>query len=164
MKVALLMASVSRRGGGIFEAVRILAEALHRPPALKAVVIGAWDDATDQDRPAWGELPVSAAHSRGPRTFGYSKEMDAALAGANVDLLHVHGLWTYTSILSRRWADATARPYIVAPHGMLDPWAVRNSWVRKLLAGLLYERGHLRARPACMRCARLRCARSAPSA
>jgi glycosyltransferase involved in cell wall biosynthesis len=144
MKLALLMASVSRRGGGIFQAVRILAQALHRPPALEAVIVGARDDATDQDRPAWGGLPVSAGRIRGPRTFGYSKEMDAALAEANVDLLHVHGLWAYPSIASRRWADATTRPYIVAPHGMLDPWAVRNSRGKKVLASLLYERGHLR--------------------
>lgn len=34
-------------------------------------------------------------------------------------------------------------PIVIAPHGMLDPWALRNSGWKKRIAAALYERAHL---------------------
>src|SRR5262249_53569207 len=42
------------------------------------------------------------------------------------------------------WARATSRPYMISPHGMLDPWAVRNSAWKKQLTLRAYEVRHLR--------------------
>jgi glycosyltransferase involved in cell wall biosynthesis len=144
MKIGLLTASLSRQGGGIFHALCPLSHSLHRPPEVDVAVFGLQDDATATDSAAWEGLDVTAAPTRGPRQFGFSRDLDLALAEADLDLLHIHGLWTYTSVASRRWADATARPYVITPHGMLDPWAVRNSRWKKILARLLYESAHLR--------------------
>jgi len=49
----------------------------------------------------------------------------------------------YPSIANRRWAARTRRPYIVAPHGMLDAWALANSAWKKRIAAALFERRHL---------------------
>jgi poly(glycerol-phosphate) alpha-glucosyltransferase len=49
----------------------------------------------------------------------------------------------YTSVASLRWAKRGS-PYVISPHGMLDPWAVKNSRWKKRLAGALYEHRHLR--------------------
>src|SRR5439155_17134960 len=67
-----------------------------------------------------------------------------------LDILSTHGLWKYCSVASRRWHRQTARPHIVHPHGMLEPWALRNAKVKKRIAALLYENQHLRE-AACVR-------------
>src|SRR5690606_21175139 len=36
-------------------------------------------------------------------------------------------------------------PYVVSPHGMLDPWALDNSAWKKRFAWRLYEGAHLRS-------------------
>ena len=49
----------------------------------------------------------------------------------------------YPSIATWRWARRTLKPYLVTPHGMLDPWAVRNARWKKWIAGWFYENTHL---------------------
>jgi poly(glycerol-phosphate) alpha-glucosyltransferase len=144
MRIGLLTASLSRHGGNVSAALSALGRSLHHPPELDVAAFGLRDEMTDADLGTWGTMTVTATAVRGPRTFGFSRELDLALAQAELDLLHIHGLWTYTSVASRRWADATARPYIVTPQGMLDPWAVRRSGWKKVCAGLLFELAHLR--------------------
>src|SRR5205823_5529228 len=55
-----------------------------------------------------------------------------------------------SSLASHRWHRVTGKPYIIHPHGMLDPWAVRNARWKKRMAYMLYERAHL-ADAACLR-------------
>lgn len=56
------------------------------------------------------------------------------------DLVHVHGLW---SVANRLIARTPALPAVIAPQGMLDAWALRQSRWRKRLAWRLFERGNL---------------------
>ena len=86
----------------------------------------------------------------GPRAFGYAPELSRALDAARLDLVHTHGLWMYPSVAAAwRWATRWKRPLVVSPHGMLEPWAVRNSAWKKRIAGWLFENRHLR-RAACL--------------
>src|SRR5262249_33235072 len=41
------------------------------------------------------------------------------------------------------WSRGT-KPYVISPHGMLDPWAIANSAFKKRIARFLYEDRHLR--------------------
>ena len=50
----------------------------------------------------------------------------------------------YSSLASTRWARKHHKPLIVSAHGMLDSWAVKNSGIKKRIAGILYEDAHLR--------------------
>lgn len=143
LKVGLLTASLSRRAGGLYDAIRHLAGSLHKPP-LEIHVFGLTEPDTARDRVGWGQLPVQTCAVRGPRFFGYAPTLAPALAAANLDLLHVHGLWMYPSAASQQWSQRQHKPTIITPHGMLDPWAVRNARWKKRLAGWLYEYAHLR--------------------
>src|SRR5262245_63269441 len=40
------------------------------------------------------------------------------------DVCHVHGLWEPAVWVAAKSARAAGVPYLVAPHGMLDPWAL----------------------------------------
>jgi glycosyltransferase involved in cell wall biosynthesis len=149
MKIGILTGSVSRSAGGTYEAVRCLAGELHRQPATEVSVFGLKDAEFETDLPAWGSIPVAAFPVRGPRSFGYASDLYSAIRNAPIDLLHVHGLWMYTSVAACLWQRDTGAPRVISPHGMLDPWALANAGWKKKLATLLYEGRHLR-RGACI--------------
>jgi glycosyltransferase involved in cell wall biosynthesis len=48
------------------------------------------------------------------------------------DLVVIHGLWQYHGMAVRKVCKAFGRPYLVYPHGMLDPWALQQSWSKRL--------------------------------
>lgn len=141
--MAFLTSSVSRRAGGVFDAVRNLAGSLRDKVDYPVQVFGLQDRHTETDRTAWGDVPVSTFDVAGPAAFGFAPGLERALEEAQPRIVHVHGLWMYPSVASLRWAKR-AGPYIISPHGMLDPWAVKNSRWKKCLAGALYENRHLR--------------------
>lgn len=149
MKTVNLTFSVSR-GGGLFDSVRRLAQSLQVDQGIETEVLGLSDNFTDTDVPLWHPVRVRTCAILGPRRFGYSPQLQSQLFRTDTDLLHVHGLWTYTSIASLRWSKQTSKPLIISIHGMLNPWALRISAWKKRFAKLLYENQHLR-RAACIR-------------
>jgi poly(glycerol-phosphate) alpha-glucosyltransferase len=129
----------------MFDGVRRLAQALAAHGDRMSVrVFGLRDGDTDRDLPSWDGVPVCPGRVAGPRAFGYCPEFLKALREETPDLLHVHGLWIYPSVACLRSTAKTQRPYIVSPHGMLDPWTLRKSAWKKKLAAWLYENRHLR--------------------
>jgi poly(glycerol-phosphate) alpha-glucosyltransferase len=142
VKLLLLTASVSRRAGGVFDAVRNLAGSLRADVDHPVQVFSLQDRDTEADRGAWGDVPVRTFEVAGPAAFGFAPGLKRAIEAAQPGLVHVHGLWMYPSVASLHWARR-GRPYVISPHGMLDPWAVKNSRWKKRLAGALYERRHL---------------------
>lgn len=83
----------------------------------------------------------------GPMFLGASWRLQRAAArdsGPNDTILHQHGIWTAVSAATRRWSKHR-RPAIVAPHGSLDPWAMRRSRWKKALALRAYEGENLRS-------------------
>jgi glycosyltransferase involved in cell wall biosynthesis len=55
------------------------------------------------------------------------------LAISSCDIVHVHALWEEIQHQAARVARALGKPYVITPHGMLDPWSLRQSkWKKKL--------------------------------
>lgn len=81
----------------------------------------------------------------GPSRLAYSPQMEQRVLArsAEFDIVHTHGVWTYTSRIVNRWRVRQGGPTIVAPHGSLDAWALRRSRWKKRLALWLYERENL---------------------
>jgi glycosyltransferase involved in cell wall biosynthesis len=148
MRVGFLVSSVSRKAGGLFQSVRGLAKAV-ASTSSGVQVFGISDEQSAVDLQEWQPLSVQAFRPQ-LGAWGYSNELVPAMVGADLDVLSVHGLWKYCSVGSRRWHRQTGRPYVVHPHGMLEPWALRNAKGKKRIAALLYENEHLR-RAACLR-------------
>jgi len=87
---------------------------------------------------------VRLFETRGPSRFGYAPGLLKALLDSGADVVHLQGLWQFPSVACRRWARKTGKPYLVSPHGMLDPWALRNAAWKKSVAAWLYENRNLR--------------------
>lgn len=141
---ASLLASTSRNAGGLFESVRRLHQELQKVPNVSVPVFGLQDRYTLEDNPRWYPLEVHSSKVWGPSLFGFAPSLLDSLLAAGIDLLQVHGIWQYPSIAASGWHRKTKLPYIISPHGMLDPWAVGNSHWKKLLAHTAYEGKHLR--------------------
>jgi poly(glycerol-phosphate) alpha-glucosyltransferase len=148
MRVGFLVNSVSRKAGGLFQSVRGLAKAVASTNA-NVQVFGIRDEESAVDLQEWHPLSVQAFRPR-LHAWGYSNQLVPAMLDADLDILSVHGLWKYCSVGSQRWHRQTDRPYVVHPHGMLEPWAVRNAVWKKRVAAFLYENQHLRG-AACLR-------------
>jgi poly(glycerol-phosphate) alpha-glucosyltransferase len=107
-------------------------------------VLGIADEGVDRDLPQWRPVEPVALATRGPGAVGYLPKLRGELVRLAPDVVHTHGLWKYTSAEVVRWSRRVSRPYLVSPHGMLDPWAVRNSRWKKRLALAWFESQHLR--------------------
>lgn len=150
MNTASVVASVSRTAGGLFESCCRLHQCLLHYPGIKVTVAGLDDEFSLEDKPKWSPVPVETFPKIGPAAFGYAPGLKELLREQDYDLAHTHGLWMYPSVAVHAWHKKTGRPYVVSPHGMLDPWAVRNSGWKKRIALAAYERTHLRD-AACIR-------------
>lgn len=144
LRVGLVVGSVSPKSGGIYVSVRGLAESLISVGRTEVVVVGpsGRDDSNKQAN--WGRVNVVGMPVLGPRSFGYTPDLLSFLLQQDFDILHSHGLWMYPSIAIRRWSILTGRPYVVSPHGMLEPWALRNSAWKKRIARAAYEDANLK--------------------
>ncbi|MCB1633229.1 MAG: glycosyltransferase [Xanthomonadales bacterium] len=72
---------------------------------------------------------------------GVSLSLARALPGAvrAADVVHVHAIWNFPTWWAMRCARAAGTPYIVAPQGSFDPWALRQNALGKRLYGALTE-------------------------
>jgi glycosyltransferase involved in cell wall biosynthesis len=143
IKTANLTASVSRNAGGLFESVRRLVQSL-ADTGMEVCVFGTEDEHTAEDIGLWSPVQVKAFRPIGPHQFGYSPQFRRALEEFVPDLVHTHGIWVYPSIVTNQNRRRQGVPYIISVHGMLDPWAVRNSHWKKVIAHFFYEGAHLR--------------------
>jgi glycosyltransferase involved in cell wall biosynthesis len=137
-RVGLLTASSSRLGGGVAEAVMVQAETI-RALGGEAVVFALADAHGEDDRARHAPGMVHLHAVRGPAQIGYAPSLVNALLGAKLDCLHLHGIWMYPSHAGAVWARATGKPYVISPHGMLDPWITRRSRIKKAVARFAYE-------------------------
>lgn len=141
MKLGVLTASASRKAGGLFWAINSLTSALKFHISDIHVFAG-MDEFSMEDRKVWGNVNLGLFEKFGPSAFGYQVGLKQALVESQIDLVHVHGLWMYPSVVAKSWGRRHG-PYLISPHGMLDPWAIHNAVWKKRFATLFYERAHL---------------------
>ena len=142
IRTANLTHSVSRNAGGLYESVRRLVQSLAET-GMEVGVFGTEDEHTAADIGAWAPVKVQAFRAIGPHQFGYSPQFRRALEEFTPDLVHTHGLWAYSSVVTNHYRRRRGVPYVISAHGMLDPWAVNNSRWKKAIAHFFYEGVHL---------------------
>jgi poly(glycerol-phosphate) alpha-glucosyltransferase len=135
---------LSRQGGGIPPVIWSLASHI-RKAGVECSVAGLEDQWSPQDIP--GSIPTVSGAIKGSSAFGFSPELSAQLRrlAHPGSVVHVHGLWMYPGIAGRKLAQRVAGPLVISPHGMLEPWALKNSSWKKSLAARLFEDKNLRS-------------------
>lgn len=144
LRIGLLTASASRDGGGVFEAV-VQQAAMIRSLGGEAPVFALADRYSAEDAHRFGGSALSHSAVRGPGQIGYAPDLLPCLLAAELDLLHLHGIWMYPSRAALLWTQRTGQRSIVSPHGMLDRWITGRGRWKKALARAGYERASWRA-------------------
>jgi len=139
---ANLLHSVSRNAGGLYESVRRLVQSLEEQD-VGVRVFGVADKFTEEDIGLWAPTPTQIFRPVWPEAFGYAPGYLEAVEAYAPNLVHTHGIWVYPSMAARRYCMQTGAASIISAHGMLDPWALKNSRWKKIVAFALYEHAHL---------------------
>lgn len=68
-----------------------------------------------------------------------ASELEGMIGG--IDVLHLHGVWEPTIATAARVGYRACKPYLVAPHGMLDPYSLnQKAFKKKLMMKLFYRK------------------------
>lgn len=80
-----------------------------------------------------------------PRRFFGTSALAAALTAEvqRFDLVHIHGLWNLPAWYAASRARRAGLPYVLSPHGMLEPRCLAHHAWRKRIAYPLFERRNL---------------------
>lgn len=76
---------------------------------------------------------IKVLHNDKISAYGYSKNLNRYLNNNKYDIYHANGLWTYCSQATCNIAQSLNKPYVITPHGMLYPGALRRSYWKKWL-------------------------------
>ena len=60
------------------------------------------------------------------------------------DLVHIHGIWSWKLHRVAVMCRKVGVPYVIAPRGMLEPWSLKQKWLKKRIARWLYQDRDLR--------------------
>jgi glycosyltransferase involved in cell wall biosynthesis len=79
------------------------------------------------------------------RRWGYSQPMGDAIRNtvAQFDLVHIHGLYEYPILVAATESHRKGVPYVISPHGALDPFLRRRRRIRKAVYMTLFEKRNL---------------------
>ena len=158
INTANLVGSVSRNAGGLHESVRRLVQCVS-DRGVGVRVLAVEDEFTAADLKIWAPVEVEAFPSSWPESFAYSSMFLPALERIRPNLTHTHGIWQYPSIATSIYCHRNRVPYMISPHGMLDPWAMHHRRWKKVIAYATYEINHIRG----ARCIRALCESEAQS-
>ncbi len=140
MRIGHVTSSISRNGAGVSKVVRDLAEtqAAYNDTIHVFTLL---DRFTKTDQPHNNRITVTACPVTFMPRLGYSRPLRNAFRAhaSSVDLIHMHGLWMYPNKVAGNVARKSVVPYIMSPHGMLEPWGVNRSKWKKKIIGLLFE-------------------------
>ena len=139
MRAFFITNSFAHTGGGLVGAVSGLVQGIDNLGLDTAISAYAEGDVSA----AWDGLSLRPLRSSKLMGIHFGGNLQIELEKFLPDLVHAHGLWLRTSQANRKWCKHAQIPYVISPHGMLDPWAVRNSKWKKLIAGLWFEYAHL---------------------
>jgi glycosyltransferase involved in cell wall biosynthesis len=76
-----------------------------------------------------------------PRRLAFSPALARALRTelSAVDVVHIHNLWAHPQYAAHRAALRRNVPYVVSPHGALDPYLRRRGRIRKWVSTALWQ-------------------------
>lgn len=78
-----------------------------------------------------GEEWIKVVENDNISPYGYSRNIRQALLASDYDIYHTNGLWMYCNHITCSIARKKGKPYIITPHGMLYPAAIKRSYWKK---------------------------------
>jgi glycosyltransferase involved in cell wall biosynthesis len=146
MRILHVTSSLDPRAGGTATALVALAHAQwdDRQNVAVASTFAAGYRADNVDRLRGLGIDV---HLIGPnqKLLAYHPKIAATLEPLiqAADIVHIHALWEEIQHQAGKIARRLGKPYLITPHGMLDPWSLAQSRLKKRLYMALRLRRNL---------------------
>ena len=129
MKVLIFTYSITRMAGGVFDAVRdLFTNRVFEKLNIK--IYSYFDDYVKEDLSSWHNIPINLFKAY---PMLYSPKLRKALLKESPDIFHMEALWRYPQLLMTSWKKHKKAPIVCTPHGMLDPYIIKNQGVVKRL-------------------------------
>jgi glycosyltransferase involved in cell wall biosynthesis len=74
------------------------------------------------------------------RLYSQYKEMNRIYKKNQIDLIHIHGMWSSCVTISAFFAYIKSIPFVISPHGCIEPWALNHKYFKKWLALKIYQK------------------------
>ena len=153
MRVLHVVNGLAWRFGGTAAMVLQMTQALQRGGNVQVEIAttdadGAGGHLAEETKPKT-DVPVHYFHHDYSERWKVSLGLRSWLKEhvRDYDLLHVHGIWSFSTTAACRAARRARRPYVLVPHGMLSPYTFsRSPGVKKLYWHLVERRNVRRAR------------------
>lgn len=147
MKMLHVVTSLDPAQGGL-SAVALRLAAAQKLLGHRAAILT--QDAVDQSRAFHAAHAVKAADSIPRFSVPPPSRWDSLAGGdslhgistalAETDVVHLHGLWDPLLFCVAKAARRMGKPYVVAPHGMVDPWSLaQKRWKKRLALAWRYR-------------------------
>lgn len=140
MRVLHIVPTIARESGGPARSTQGLVMAL-RENGVEAWLLSM----TPGEMPwlsGFDESAFLCADSRG--YFAWKRIVRNAIEKLEPDLLHLHQIWTLDLHAAAVVAREMKIPYVLAPRGSLEPWALKHKWLKKWIARKVYQDRDLR--------------------
>ncbi len=147
MKVCHLIPYIGIAQGGPVMSLATLAPVLQK--AHCQITVGSIEKPNDGKTITLNDIELIKCERSFGGIYRWSPSLAEKLFPRDFDLVHSHGLWTYTSFLAGHLASKKHIPHILAPCGMLNPKALkRSNWKKLICRGMFQE--HVLKNTACL--------------
>lgn len=126
-RIALVTHYLDELGGGVTQVVRDLEQNLSE--FVEVEVFGLYGSSSNILQP----------DQIGFQRYGLDLQLARRVSAWQPDLIHLHGMFTFVSYSALVSSRRGGVPLVVSPHGMLDPWALSNSRLKKRIFLSLLE-------------------------
>jgi len=82
-------------------------------------------------------FPQSLPGSNPGVSFGLARTLSRDVQ--RFDVVHIHAVWNFPTFWAMRSSLAAGVPYVVAPQGAFEPWALKQSAAKKRVVGSVTE-------------------------
>lgn len=142
MKIDIVTPSMTSHSGGVGVAVANLYEnysKLYKSNAL--IKIHSLEDGGASVFESTNENLLNVEYKAfKARTLGLSNNLIKGVCTSNSDIIHSHGIWMLTTLAPLCASILHKKPYVISPHGMLDPWIISRGRLKKFVAMWGYEK------------------------
>ena len=138
IKIAHTAFSVSSSSGGIGPVIKGVTSALSKLNGIETKTYVPENGVVEDF-----DTPIDTFKCLGAPHHCFNNGLPKQISDQKFDILHCHGIWSFLARTNHRW-KASGKPYVISPHGMTMPAAMKFSRWKKILFWPLLEKTNLR--------------------
>jgi len=151
MKILHVIANLAPRYGGpvkaCFEMAWATASLGHKVCIYTTNQDGPFDLNVPTDQPVFKDgVEICYFPVQHPRFWGFSVPLAQALRKTirAYDIVHIHSLYLFHGMIAAHYCRKYNVPYLICPHGSLDPFIYKRHRIRKSVMEILFEHKNLK--------------------